>query len=52
MRPNQLQLLPEDMTLLNKLMKVLDVSDPAHPEDLRHWVIRKVISILVRIPWL
>ena len=46
------KLLPEDVQLLNRLMAVLDVSDPAHPEDLRHAVIRWVIGILVRIKWL
>ena len=48
----QIKLLEEDARLINQLMQVLSVDDPAHPEDLRHAVIRWVIGILVRVKWL
>lgn len=48
----KIELLSEDSQLINQLMQVLSVDDPARPEDLRHAVIRWIVRLLVRIPWL
>jgi hypothetical protein len=42
----------EDYELLMLLGQVLDVSDPARPEGLRHVVIRFVVNLLLRVKWL
>jgi hypothetical protein len=40
---------PEDKMLITRLVRCLDVSDPAHPEGLRHVVIRLTNYLLLRI---
>ena len=46
----EVKILPEDGVMLTRLIKCLDVSDPSHPEDLRHVIIRFVINkIILRI---
>jgi hypothetical protein len=46
----EVKILPEDGVMLSNLIRVLDVSDPARPEDLRHVIIRFVIGkIILRI---